>query len=53
MLVEETTVGEAQANPPTLTVAPLRKPVPVIVIDVLPVVVPVSGETELTVGGKT
>jgi hypothetical protein len=52
MLVEETE-GDVQATPPTVTVASVRKPVPVIVIDVLPAVVPVSGETELTVGGKT
>jgi hypothetical protein len=50
MLVEETTVGEVQVTPPTVVVAPVRNPVPVIVIDVLPAVVPVSGETEVTVG---
>lgn len=36
--------------PPSETVAPDRKPVPVIVIDVPPAVDPTAGETEVTVG---
>lgn len=37
-------------DPPMLTVAPVRKPVPVIVIPVPPLVVPVLGMIEVTVG---
>ena len=36
--------------PPKLTVAPARKPVPVMVTGVPPAVVPDTGEIELTVG---
>ena len=36
--------------PPRLTVAPVRKPVPVMVIAVPPLVVPVVGVIEVTVG---
>ncbi len=36
--------------PPNFTVAPVRKPVPVMVTDVPPAVVPDTGEIELTVG---
>ena len=36
--------------PPNFTVAPARKPVPVMVTDVPPAVVPETGEIELTVG---
>src|SRR5581483_5829634 len=38
------------ALPPNVTVAPLAKPVPVIVTDVPPAVVPELGEMPLTVG---
>ena len=48
--VEETTLGEVQATPPTVTVAPLTKPVPVIVIALPPNVLPPVGETLVTVG---
>ena len=48
--VEFTTVTPVAAVPPRLTVAPARKPVPVIVIGVPPVVVPDVGEIELIVG---
>jgi hypothetical protein len=39
-----------QLVPPTVTVAPLRKPVPVIVIEVPPRIGPDEGEIELIVG---
>jgi hypothetical protein len=45
-----TTLIEVAAVPPKLTVAPALKPVPVMVTEVPPAVVPVFGETELTVG---
>ena len=38
------------AVPPKLTVAPARKPVPVIVTEVPPFAVPVFGEIDVTVG---
>ena len=41
------------AAPPIVTVAPVTKPVPVIVIDVLPLVGPLLGETEVIVGAAT
>lgn len=44
------TVTEVAEDPPTFTVAPERKPVPVMVMDVPPEVVPDVGEIELTVG---
>lgn len=44
------TTIEVADVPPTFTVAPERKPVPVIVTDVPPEVVPDVGEIELTVG---
>ena len=46
----ETTLTEVQAEPPTVTPAPARKPVPVIVIAVPPLVRPLVGLTELSVG---
>ena len=45
-----TTVTLVAAVPPRLTVAPARKPVPVIVTGVPPAVVPDVGEIALTVG---
>ena len=45
-----TTVTPVAAVPPRLTVAPARKPVPVMVTGVPPAVVPEAGETPLTVG---
>jgi hypothetical protein len=50
MEVELTTVTLVAAVPPMLTVAPLAKPVPVIVTDVPPLVLPEVGEIEVTVG---
>jgi hypothetical protein len=48
--VEDTTVTLVHAAPPTVTVAPERKLVPVIVIDVPPAAVPEVPETPDTVG---
>jgi hypothetical protein len=48
--VEDTTVTLVHAAPPTVTVAPDRKLVPVIVIDVPPATVPEVPETPDTVG---
>jgi len=48
--VELTTVTLVAAVPPKLTVAPDEKPVPVIVTDVPPLVLPEVGEIEVTVG---
>ena len=48
--VAETTTTLVQALPPTLTVAPAAKFVPVIVIDVPPAVLPDDGEIEVIVG---
>ena len=45
-----TTVTPVAAVPPRLTVAPVRKPVPVIVTGVPPAVVPMLGEIDVTVG---
>ena len=45
-----TTVIPVAAVPPRLTVAPVRKPVPVIVTAVPPLVLPEDGETLVTVG---
>ena len=45
-----TTVTPVAAVPPKLTVAPARKPVPVIVTAVPPLAVPELGEIVLTVG---
>jgi hypothetical protein len=45
-----TTVTDEAAVPPRLTVAPVRKPVPVMVTEVPPAAVPVLGVIELTVG---
>jgi hypothetical protein len=50
MEVELTTVTLVAAVPPKLTVAPLEKPVPVMVTDVPPLVVPEVGEIADTVG---
>ena len=50
MEVELTTLTLVAAVPPNVTVAPLKKPVPVIVTDVPPVVDPVFGEIEEIVG---
>ena len=44
------TLGEVQVDPATVTVAPERNPVPVIVMVVLPAVEMVDGETDVTVG---
>jgi hypothetical protein len=45
-----TTVTPVAAVPPKLTVAPARKPVPVMVTAVPPLAVPVLGAIEVTVG---
>ena len=45
-----TTVTPVAAVPPSFTVAPARKPVPVIVTAVPPLAVPEFGVIELTVG---
>jgi hypothetical protein len=50
MDVALTTFTLVAAVPPRLTVAPVRKPVPVIVTEVPPLAVPVFGVTEVTVG---
>ena len=50
MVVPLTTVTPVAAVPPKLTVAPDKKPVPVIVTAVPPAVVPETGEIALTVG---
>ena len=41
------------ADPPIVTVAPVMKPVPVIVTGVPPSVEPDDGDTAVTVGGTT
>src|SRR4051812_14117436 len=46
-----TTTTLVAAEPPKVTVAPLLKPVPAIVTDVPPRVVPLGGVTEVTVTG--
>jgi hypothetical protein len=51
MLVDETTETEVHATPPTVAVAPVRNPAPVIVIPEPPTVLPEVGEIEVTVGG--
>jgi len=51
--VAETTVTDVQALPPTVTVAPAAKFVPVIVIAVPPAVLPEVGEIEPMVGADT
>jgi hypothetical protein len=48
-----TTTTLVAALPPNATVAPAAKFVPVIVTDVPPAVVPVFGDTLVTVGGTT
>jgi hypothetical protein len=48
-----TTVTFAAAAAPNVTVAPEAKFVPVMVTDVPPAVVPLLGETPVTVGGDT
>ena len=45
-----TTVTPVADVPPNFTVAPVRKPVPVMVTAVPPAVVPDAGEIEATVG---
>ena len=50
MLVALTTVTPVAAVPPRLTVAPVKKPVPVMVTAVPPLVVPVAGDIAVTVG---
>ena len=45
-----TTVTPVAAMPSKLAVAPVRKPVPVIVTAVPPLVLPEDGETPVTVG---
>ena len=50
MEVELTTVTLVAAVPPNVTVAPLKNPVPVIVTDVPPLVLPEVGEIAVTVG---
>jgi hypothetical protein len=48
-----TTVTAVAAAPPNVTVAPTAKFVPVIVAAVPPAVVPLLGDTPVTVGGTT
>ena len=48
--VADTTVTDCSGSVPIFAVAPLIKPVPVIVIGVPPCVVPVAGVTDVTVG---
>jgi hypothetical protein len=50
--VAETTTMLVHAVPPTVTVTPAAKPVPVIVIGVPPAVLPVDGEMPVTVGAE-
>ena len=50
--VAETTVTDVQALPPTVTVAPAAKFVPVMVIAVPPAVLPEVGETDVMVGAE-
>jgi len=50
MVVPFATVTPVAAVPPRLTVAPVRKPVPVMVTAVPPAVVPDGGVTVATVG---
>ena len=50
IVVVFTTLTPLAAVPPRLTVAPARKPVPVIVTAVPPAVVPDVGEIDVTVG---
>ncbi len=50
IVVPFTTVTPVAAVPPNVTVAPLTKPVPVIVTAVPPATAPVGGATEVTVG---
>jgi hypothetical protein len=50
IVVEFTTDTPVADAPPTVTVAPERKPVPVIVIEVPPVTTPELGDTFVTVG---
>ena len=50
MLVAETTAGDEQTMPPTVTVAPVKNPAPVMVIAVPPVVEPDAGDTDVTAG---
>jgi len=45
-----TKATDVAGTPPILTVAPLRNPVPVIVIAVAPAALAVAGETPVTVG---
>ena len=47
-----TTFTAVAAVPPRLTVAPARKPVPVIVTEVPPDAVPVVGVIDVTVGAR-
>lgn len=51
--VLEFTVTDVQETPPMATIAPARKPVPVIVTDVPPVAGPDVGEIDATVGAGT
>ena len=48
--VAETTVAAIAASPSNLTVAPVMNPVPVMVTLVPPTVLPVAGDSEVTVG---
>ena len=50
--VAETNVTDVQALPPTVTVAPGAKFVPVIVIDVPPAVLPEVGAIDVMVGAE-
>jgi hypothetical protein len=48
--VDELTEGEVHGLPPTVTVAPVKKPVPVKVIAVPPAKAPADGAAAVTVG---
>jgi hypothetical protein len=52
MVVLLLTLTPVAGVPPNFTVAPVRKPVPVMVTGVPPAVVPDTGEIELTVGAE-
>ncbi len=52
MDVADTRVGEVQVAPPTVTVAPVSKFSPVIVMVVPPASEPDAGDADVTVGGS-
>jgi len=50
--VDDTTTTDEHAAPPTVTVAPVTKPVPVTVTGVAPAAEPDTGDTDDTTGGS-